>query len=90
MSHWLDAYINKKKLEEKDYNDIHSSPLKWFAYKKSGNKDYQSIKCGLGMLQRVYYSGYRSDDVSYIIDKTGLNFVQKVWLKFLYAFTVIK
>lgn len=90
MAHWLDKYINKKKMVGEDFDDIHSSPMKWFAYKKLGNKDYQSIKCGLGMLQRTYYSGYESSDVFHIIDKTGLSLVQKLWLKFLYAFTVMK
>ena len=73
-----------------DFNDIHSSPMKFFAYKKKGNRDYQSIKCGLMMLQRAYYCGYESKDVFYVIDQTGLTLVQKIWLKFLYVFTTIK
>lgn len=85
QKHWLDDYINKEDLTKDQLKYMYLHPLKMFAYGIK-DRDYESIKGRLVILQKMLGKGYSFKDVSYILDNTGLTRWQKFWLKFNYIF----
>ena len=60
-------------------------PLNMLCYKIKDCKDYEQIKRGLVMVQLVHGRGF-IEDISYILNKSGLTKWQKFKLKFQYMF----
>jgi hypothetical protein len=75
----LDNIIYGRNLSDEELRNLHLYPVKFFAYKIVDEDNYEQIKGGLAILQRMQCKSFYKD-IFYILDKTQFSRFQKIKL----------